>query len=93
MRKFRAVVEVGIELEINDENVIDRVVNNENGWREALYDFSTAEQVVTMLAHNYVVNGISDVRRLDGWGDVLSEDAVVYTERWMGVHDVEELTD
>ncbi len=65
-------------------NVISRCVDNEpdtngrgevKGWRDFYYDLQTEDEVYAHLAFNCLVNGIEDVRRLDGWADV-PEDAV-----------------
>lgn len=82
MRAFDAKVTVWVRIEVNDENVIDRCVNNEDGWRDSLYNLQTPEEVIGHLAYNSVVNDVQDVRRLDGWADV-AEGAVSFRNQDM----------
>lgn len=82
MRTFEATVEVTVKITVNDENVIDRCVQNQddrgvpqpfvtggNGWRNHLYNLETPEDVIEMLAYNYVVNSRWP-HELDGWADL-----------------------
>ena len=62
------VVEVAIA--IKDRSVIDRCVNNEDGWRDHFYDLETEQDVLNHLAYNCVSNGIERANRLDGWADL-----------------------
>jgi len=74
-------VRISLRVTVNDDDVIDRVVQNKDGdgvpqpigsggWQDKLYSLSTPEQVITMLAYNATVNGVEDISRLDGWGDL-----------------------
>lgn len=45
------------------------------GWRDTFYPLETEDQVYEHLAFNCLVNGVTDITRLDGWADV-PEDAV-----------------
>ena len=56
-------------------DVITRCTENKDGWRDHLYDFQDPFDVLRHLAFNVVMNGVEDIRRLDGWADV-PEDAV-----------------
>lgn len=72
-----------VSVQVNDPNVIDRVVNNETSttgygeevaWRDMFYDLRTEQDVIEHLAYNAAVNGYDKVNRLDGWAD-LPDDA------------------
>lgn len=92
MSKHRITVEVEVEIDVHDESVITRCVENHNdrgepqeparggrGWRDIYYgDVDTPERVIEHLAYNYVVNGTENVGRLDGWAD-LGPGAVSFT--------------
>lgn len=81
-RTFEATVEMTVRITINDESVIDRCVENHDdqgvpqpdekggrGWRNTLYDLRTPEDVIEMLAYNWVVNH-RVAHELDGWADL-----------------------
>lgn len=79
MTTYQREAHVDVDIEINDPNVIDRVVNNEaaqNGrgewikWRDMFYDLRTEEDVLNHLTFNAVRNGVEDVSVLDGWADL-----------------------
>lgn len=92
MRKFEVDVELRLTITINDESIINRCVENHDaegvpqpdvkggtGWRNTLYDLRTPEQVIEMLAFNYVVND-AVAHRLDGWGDLEVDQANPYAK-------------
>jgi hypothetical protein len=60
-----------VRIKIEDPNVIDRCVNDEDGWRTRMfYDLDTEEKVLSHLAYNCIANGVDDASRLDGWADL-----------------------
>lgn len=81
MRTFDTTIELTVRITINDENVIDRVLQNQDdqgvpqplgsgrGWQDNLYTLTSAEKVIEMLAYNYVVND-RQAHQLDGWADI-----------------------
>jgi hypothetical protein len=82
-RTFEAKVELTLRITINDLSIIDRCVENwddqgvpqpyergkGSGWRNMLYNLETAEEVIEMLAYNWVVND-APAHKLDGWADL-----------------------
>lgn len=75
---MRVDCEVTVVLDIDSvlcPNVITRCTENEDGWRDHLYELFTRDDVLRHLAFNVVINGVEDIRRLNGWADV-PEDAV-----------------
>lgn len=74
---------VRVKIDVNDPDVIARVVENHDGWQQMFYGMTTEQEVLEHLAYNAVRNGRSDATMLDGWAD-LPADAVV-----MDLDDVE----
>lgn len=88
--EFRAEIHIEIPDDLVDR-VIGPPVRNEDehgvpqpydphdrdsrGWRNVLYNLDTAEKVIEHLAYNAAVNGVEDVRRLDGWANISEDDA------------------
>jgi len=70
-RKFTCNLSVcfEVEVEIVDPDVLARVVENKDGWRETFYAFQDAEQVVHHIACNFALNGWT-IERLYGWADL-----------------------
>ncbi len=62
--------QVAVRIEINDSDVVDRVVNNVDNWQGTYYRMTTEQEVVDHLAYNCIANGIELVNRLDGWADM-----------------------
>ncbi len=79
--KFVVTVTQTIEVTVNNPSALSRAVDNEDGFREHYYDFSTADEVARHLAYNYAANGVDDVARLDGWAD-LDASAVAFRLLW-----------
>ena len=78
MSIVRVECEVTVVIDVDEilcPNVITRCTENEDGWRDQLYDLQDRDDVLRHLAFNVVMNGVEDIRRLDGWADV-PEDAV-----------------
>lgn len=69
-RIFEGTVEVPFKIVVHDQRVIDRPVNNVDGWRDQLYDLQTENEVIEHLAFNAVANSVDDITRLDGWADL-----------------------
>ena len=67
-RTYRATFTVTVEITVPDE-AITRVLNNEDGWREKLYDLRTEREVIEHLGFNCGIQG-SQLRQLDGWADM-----------------------
>jgi hypothetical protein len=76
-RSFDVVMTAHVRVTVKDPLVIRRVTENIDGWREHLYDISTGEQVLEMLAYNAVRNGVDRANRLDGWADLASDAATM----------------
>ncbi len=72
---FDVEMQVFVKVTVNDDRVIDRPVNNVDGWRDDLYDLRTRNEVLEHLAFNAIANGYENAKHLDGWAD-LPEDAV-----------------
>lgn len=81
-RTFRARVEVDVLITVHWPTVIDRCVENHDhlgvpqpdvkggtGWRNTLYDLRTAEDVIEMLAWNWIAHH-QPAHELDGWADL-----------------------
>lgn len=62
-------VRLYVRVTVDDQNVVDRCVNNENGWRDSLYPLETEDQVYEHLAYNFAVNH-ARLSQLDGWADL-----------------------
>lgn len=77
---FDVVMEVSVRVVVTDDRVIDRPVNNVDGWRDDLYDLRTRDQVLNHLAFNCIRNGRENALLMDGWAD-LPENAVTMTIR------------
>lgn len=75
---FGATVETQVEITVNDPEVIERVTGpGGDEWRSHFYALENAADVIDHFAYNFVVNGVDDIRRLDGWADA-PEDAVTF---------------
>ena len=75
---FGASVETQVEITVHDPDVLERVTGpGGDEWRSHFYPLNDNADVIEHLAYNYVVNGVDDIRRLDGWADV-AEDAVTF---------------
>lgn len=75
---YGATVETQVEITVNDPDVVERVTGpGGDEWRSRFYDLENVADVIEHLAYNNVVNGVDDIRRLDGWADV-GEDAVTF---------------
>lgn len=61
---------VTVRVDIEDADVVTRVVEDHDDWRGTYYDMRTEEDVLEHLAYNCVANGRRDVTRLDGWADL-----------------------
>ena len=66
-------VMVDIDEALAPADLFTRTTTDE--WRDALYDLPTRESVLEHWAFNAIHNGVRDVSRLEGWGDV-ADDAV-----------------
>lgn len=60
---------VTVRVTITDPTVVDRVVNNEDRWRETFYAMDSFDDVVEHLAYNAISNGYVSAAALDGWAD------------------------
>lgn len=70
-RILSTAIEVQVTITISDEapvDVISRCFTDE--WRDNFYDMSTEDDVIAHLAYNAAINGVIEIERLDGWGDV-----------------------
>lgn len=96
MAKYQIEATVLVEVDINDDSVIRRCVENWNdenkpvpygqgqrGWRDVLYDLAEEDEVIEHLAYNL---GIRDryLTQLDGWADMTDEaaDARIVDVSW-----------
>lgn len=82
MPTFAVHLSVVVEVTVNDDDVITRVLDNHddqgrpqpigsgNGWQDYLYKLGSRDEVLHMLAYNCVANGVNDANRLDGWADL-----------------------
>lgn len=71
MRRFSVEMTAHVEVTIEDyDEIVGRVLDNVNGWREHFYTLNDRDEVLEMFAYNAVANGETDVRRLDGWADL-----------------------
>lgn len=61
---------VTVQVTINDDSVVTRCIENEDGWRDTFYRLETEDDVLEHLAYNCINNGVEDVSRLDGWADL-----------------------
>ena len=64
---------VTVRILINDEDAITRVVDNDNGWRETFYKYTTRDEVLQHFAYNCIQSGIMRANRLDGWADMRAD--------------------
>jgi len=81
-RVLRTTAEIPVKVTINDPDVIARVTGpNGDEWRAQLYNLHTESDVLDHLAHNCVLNGVEQVNRLDGWGDLPDGAATMELER------------
>jgi len=81
-RKRTAWIGATVIVEINDEDVIERVTGSGGDeWRASFYDLRSEKDVIQHLAFNCVANGVESVKRLDGWADLPDEAAVMCVER------------
>lgn len=82
MTKYRLEYMVDVLIEINDDNVITRVLENHDdagvpqprqkggtGWRDTLYDLDDRDAVLDMLGYNLGLHD-RDLNQLDGWADM-----------------------
>jgi len=74
-RQFDIHINVNARLVVKNE-VINRVLNNEDNWKEMFYDLDLNE-LIEMIACN-MIQGVT-VDRLDGFAD-LSEDCAKLTD-------------
>ena len=87
MARYRVYMSVPVEITINDQNVIDRCVNDEDGWRtEMYYRLDTRDKVLEHLAFNAAVNGRRYVSDLDGWADLDDNAAYMHVDVGAGVY-------
>lgn len=83
MAKFKpykrvVMVTVPVEVAINDPDVVGRITGpGGDEWREHLYKLDTEDEVLEHLAYNLIANGVSQVRRLDGWADMPNDAATM----------------
>lgn len=71
---------VTVNIDVNDPDVIDRVVNNVENWQGTYYRMTTADEVLDHLAYNCIANGIKDASRLEGWADLPAGAATMRVE-------------
>lgn len=71
---------VSVRVDVNDQDVIDRVVNNDDNWQGMYYRMTTADEVLDHLAYNCAANGVERVNRLDGWADMADDAATMRIE-------------
>lgn len=90
---YRIETEAVVYVDIRDPSVTERVTGpGGDEWREQFYrSIRTAEDVASHLAFNALANGVTDVSRLEGWGDC-EPDAAVITVDGIEVADVQEWT-
>lgn len=77
MSKYFVDVMVTVEVTVNDDSVIRRVVDNEDNWRGTFYDMRTRDDVLYHLAFNCINNGADQAVRLDGWADLAGDAATM----------------
>lgn len=83
MTGFDVAMAVEVRIEVEDESVFLRCIENHNdegepqpdirggsGWRNIYYDITSREGVLEHLAYNAIANGVEDASRLDGWADL-----------------------
>lgn len=63
------IAQVRVVIEDPDD-VVGRVLENREGWRENFYELKDLNSILEMFAFNALANGETDVSRLDGWGDL-----------------------
>lgn len=69
----RCVVEtdVAVTITVRNADALDRVTGpNGDEWRAQFYRLHTVEDVLEHWTYNALVNGVFDVRRLEGWADL-----------------------
>ena len=77
---------VAVRVEVNDPDVIARVVENHDRWQETYYRMDTEDDVIEHLAFNCINNGTTRANALDGWADMSDTAAtmdVVDVEPWI----------
>lgn len=90
MTVYSAEVEVEVEVTINDQDVIDRCVNNHNdsgepvpygqdqgGFRDLYYDLGSEQEVINHLVYNCIANGKENLQNLEGWADLPENSATM----------------
>ena len=73
---------VSVDVTVHDPSVIDRVVDNIDGWQETYYAMTTRKEVIEHLVYNLLANGIRNVSLLDGWADC-ERNAVDFKINWI----------
>ena len=77
---------VTVDVVVNNPDAIARCVENhpapsiahpEARWRDQYYDLSTEQEVYEHLARVCVYAGFDDASRLDGWGDLDSDEVTM----------------
>jgi hypothetical protein len=83
MTTYDVTCQVVVRVRVNNPNVIDRCVNDEDGWRTRMFysDLIDRDAVLGHLAFNCAVNGLEVVAGLDGWADLTKEDAAMEVNR------------
>lgn len=77
-RGFTIDVGVRVEVDIHDADVIERITGSGGDeWRSQFYPLHDAADVMEHIAFNAILNGVTDVSRLEGWGDLPSTAASI----------------
>lgn len=82
MTSYVVTADATVNVDVHDPDVIERVTGlNGDEWRAQFYEsIKTAEDVVAHFAFNALANGILEVNRLEGWGDVDPDAVVIHIE-------------
>lgn len=80
---YRVEAEATVLVDIHDPDVIERITGpGGDEWRSRFYNsIRTAEDVVEHFAFNALANGVTEVNRLDGWGDVAHDAVDIHIEQ------------
>jgi hypothetical protein len=78
--KYSQDAYVTVAINVNDQDVIDRVVNDVDDWQGTYYRMGSASEVLDHLAYNCIANGVERVNRLDGWADLADDAATMRIE-------------
>jgi hypothetical protein len=78
VRRYLATFTVTVDLTIHRDDIMDRVLENQDGWRDHFYNLDE-EEVVEMLARCCGIYGES-ISNLEGWGDCDSSDVTTSEE-------------